>query len=154
MLRRSLGFSFIVLAASCSGSSTDIAVSSAVGTWSLTRVNGLSMPASVPGATVSAGRLEIIGGVNNETSGGGAIEWCANQVAIFYDLRWSSIDDSRVQISYPSFSGAAHPIDTATVAGDQLTLNSHLVITDRIGGLSRETWTMARVTDGGGTGHC
>jgi hypothetical protein len=152
-MRHGLGLFAVLFAGACGDSPTSFIVSSAVGDWTLTRVDGQAIPAT-HGSTIEGGRLSIIG---DQDSGSGTIEWCANGVNVFYRLRWSSIDDLRLRLSYPEFTGAANPVDTATVrinvSGDQLTLRSRLVVQGRIAGPSVEDWTLVRL-HGAGDFHC
>ncbi len=152
-MRYALGLFAVLLTSACGDSTTAFVVSPAVGDWMLTRVDGQAIPVT-HGSTIEGGRLSIIG---DQDSGSGAIEWCANGVNVFYLLRWSSIDDRRVRLSYPDFTGAVDPVDTAAVRlnvnGDELTLRSRLVVQGRIAGPRLEDWTMVRL-QGAGDLHC
>jgi hypothetical protein len=138
-MRFSLSLGFLL--AACSNT-TDSSIPAAVGEWQLTLIEGQPIPAGIQ-AGVTGARLIILGGINDGISIGGALQWCQDQTEIGYELRWTSIDDTRVRITYPEFSGAAFPVDTATVSGEQLTIKSHLVAI----GPSLQAWTTTRLSD-------
>jgi hypothetical protein len=94
---------------------------SPVGIWSVTVVNGLTVPApTTTGHTFRYGELSL---AEDQT---GSLEYCTALPvrAGNHVLRWRFLDSSHLEFTYFNSGIENSPIDTAVVTGESLTWNA------------------------------
>jgi hypothetical protein len=94
---------------------------SPVGVWSVTAVNGLTVPApTTTGRTFRYGELSL---AEDQT---GSLEYCTGLPVKpgNYVLRWRFLDFSHLEFTYFNTGMENPPVDTAVVNGETLTWNA------------------------------
>ena len=96
-------------------------LSTPVGTWGVSVVNGLTVP-----APTTTGRTFRYGDLSLAEDQSGVLEYCTAlpAKASSHILRWRFLDASHLEFTYFNTTGDNPPIDTAVVLGQGMTLNA------------------------------
>lgn len=116
------------------------------GVWRVTAVNGQPLPATTEsGDTFIGGYLTLLPQLETQATAFGVEEHCAgtgSPQAFFNRLTWVGRSATLATFTYPDVTGAAFPVDSATVAGETMTWEAN----GAEGRLGSSRWELVRIT--------